>query len=178
VEEEVRLALAIVLCGVALLALEAVLVSRRAEAAAELAPRGSLAEAEAAVGAFVDSSRALYESDGDLRVAERVPASPELVSEMSADISYARTHLRVVERRDLVRMERIRSGWLPGGLAEVHTREFWIFRRLAPPGGGDARPPRSAVWNVRYELAREAGSWRVLDYRLERDAPPAGSGSR
>ncbi len=140
----------------------------------DTARRASLSTAEDAVHEFLGASGALYESGGDPRIAERVPASAELVGEMIADIAFAQHRLDRREQRQLVRAERAGSAWLPDGSAEVRTREFWIFRAGPLRGEGEAAPATSAVLGVRYDVAREAGRWRVVDYRL--DAPGAGPG--
>ncbi len=137
--------------------------------------RRALAEAESVVREFLAASAAVYDTGGDPRAAERVPAAPDVVGEMIGDIAFAQHRLDAREWRRLVRVEIVASRWLPGGDVEVRTREFWIFKRGPLRGGAPEGPATSAVSNVRYELAREAGTWRVLSYRLDA-AASAGEG--
>jgi hypothetical protein len=159
----------------AMAAMGAVREARRPHAPGD----GSLAEAEEAVERYLAAVDALYASGGDPRAADRVPAAPDLVAEMLADITFAQHRLQSGEVRQLLRAERGGARWLSGGGAEVSTREFWVIRRRPLfDGGGTSGPPISAVLNVRYDVAREGAAWRVLDYRLDSDRPPPGAGER
>lgn len=138
------------------------------------APRhaGTLKEAERAVGTYLAATRALEESGGDVRLAERVPAGPELVAEGQAGQAFAERRLGLTERHELVRLEVTGSRWLAAGGAEVRTREFWIHRAVTRDGSGETIAPVSNVCEVRYDVARDGAAWRVVDDRLY--PPPPG----
>jgi hypothetical protein len=160
-EEVVRTFLSLVACGVVALVLTGLDPRRGGEA------RGTLAEAEAAVDRFLATANAYYESGGDPRAAERIPAAPGLVGEMAADIAFVQHTLQRAESRRLVRVDHTGARWLTGGGAEVRTREFWVVRLR--PLFGDRTPPHdeSAVLPVSYDVARDGDRWVVVDYRLE-----------
>ncbi len=127
---------------------------------------GSLVEAERTVSEYLAATRALQDRAGDPRLADRVPAVPELVSEGLAAMAFAERRLGVTERHELVRMEPVASRWLPEGGAEVRTREYWVHRAARRDGSGDPPAPVSSVCDVRYDLVRDGSGWRVLDFRL------------
>lgn len=149
--------------GLVALAVAAALAHRGGRAAPRALPQG----AEDAVLEYLSAVTALYETGGDSRVAERIPASPGLVSEMISDIAFAQHRLQTREWRHLIRLERGGSARLADGGVEVRTREFWIFQQGPLMGQVPAGAATSAIWNVRYELTREGAAWRVVDYRLE-----------
>lgn len=128
--------------------------------------RVALAGAEEAVARFIADVRAVHDSGGDPRVADRLRTTPDIVSEILSGMAFAERRLGAEERDELVRMDWTGARWLPSGAAEVRTREYWIFRTRPRAAGPAETSVVSAIWNVRYELIREGSSWRVVDYRL------------
>lgn len=159
--------------GLLLLVADAAWLATRPEGPRPPAGVGSLEDAQASVRAFVAGAAALRAADGDLRLAERLPAGPDLLRELLADIAFARRQPGPTELHELVRLEVTGAELGRHGAAEVRTREFWVFRRPRASGAAEARP--IAVWTVRYELGRAGGAWRVVDYQLERVEAGAGT---
>lgn len=108
----------------------------------------------------------LYESGGDTRFAERMPAAPEVVEEMLADVAY----LRHNHRRQVVTLESFQVQAVePLGQTErleVRTRERWQVRTQWLDGSGDSDPPRSQEGHARYLLVRQGAGWQVTGWDL------------
>jgi hypothetical protein len=129
--------------------------------------------AERTVRAYLEGLAELANSGGDPRAAERLPASPDLVNESLAGILFAERRVGATESRELVRLVLEGSRWIPGGTAEVRTREYWMYR-VTEGGQPAVTETRPVVGRVRYDLVLEGASWRVMDYQLAPDDGGAG----
>jgi hypothetical protein len=139
----------------------------RAAAAPEAPPLGDADRRAAtdAVHLFLALSAHLRGTGGDSRYADRLPARPAVVEELSREVEY-RWHGGHQEEPRLVRLE-IRDVAAAGPeQAAVKTREFWITRELRK----DDAPVRSDVVFARYLVEPGAGGWRVVDWDVEEGA--------
>jgi hypothetical protein len=161
-EAVVRSAAVVGLAG-ALLLLAATLEARQAERAEKEWLDPAAAEAASAVVArFASLAAHLRATSGDSRFADRIPADPPVVGELVADIAFAQ-HQGLVERAQLVRIERRSLEAVGLDVAELRATEYWITRSEGPAGPAT----RSDVVSVRYALRRDAGGWRVADWALD-----------
>lgn len=112
----------------------------------------------------------LYSSDGDRRFAERIPASPDVVGEMMADIVYLRHNGRYQEMA-MHGLEVLDVVPLSSDRVEIRTKEYWTVRSLFLADDSQADPPRAQIVFARYRLQREVAGWRVEAWDF--DAPPA-----
>lgn len=161
-----RAAAVVLAAGLAVLALGAWTALARGRGEAAPLTAADRDEATAAVQRFASLSAHLRGSGGDPRFAERLPADPDVVEELSAEIAFSREAGRREEPR-LVRAEvlSLEASGAEGAVARV--REFWITRTAGAPGA-----PRSDVVTLRYELRRDVAGWRVAAWDVV-DAWPA-----
>lgn len=118
------------------------------------------AAAQSALDTYLTLMRHYYSSGGDPRFAERIPASPEVVGEIAADVTY----LRHNNRRQEMTLHQIEVTVvipLSPVYLELHTREHWSIRSLALSDGTELDPARGNVIHTRYHLARDGAEWRV-----------------
>jgi hypothetical protein len=118
--------------------------------------------------------RHLYVSGGDLRFADRMPASDGVKEEMLADIVYlGQRHL--VEDPELLRLDVMSVEVLAEDRLELRTRELWRFRVMRADGAGEVEPPQNRTVEGAYLVERGGSGWRVESWRLLQ--PGASSGS-
>jgi hypothetical protein len=146
----------------------------------ETAPAPELSQSEQKAAAdtvhlTLNLMRHLYLSGGDLRFADRMPASDGVKEEMLADIVYlGQRHL--VQDAELLRLDVMSIETLAAGRLELATRELWRFRVLRADGSGEVEAPHTRTLEASYLLVRGGSGWRVESWRLEEPEPPAGDG--
>lgn len=114
-----------------------------------------------------------YGTGGDPRFAERIPLSPQALSELQADVEYLRKNRRRQEPR-LQRLEVLDTRALSADRVEVKTKEYWIHRIFWLDGSGEeAEPPHSQVITTTYMVVRRDGTWWVERWELDNEAPAA-----
>lgn len=134
-------------------------------------------EGRAAVGAlraFLAVMSHLYASDGDPRFAERIPASPDVVGEMMADIVYLRHNGRYQEMT-LHGLEVLEVAPVSSDRVEARTKEYWTIRTRFLADGSEADPPRASILFARYRLDLEGASWKVQAWDFDDPPGPAES---
>lgn len=133
------------------------------ETAVETASGADVREAADAVRETLVLMRHLYTSGGDVRFAERLPASDGMIREMLDDIEYLHRNRRV---QDLA----LRSLDVQDAVAvdldqvEVRTRELWEIRTTWLDDGSPSDPPRVAVVHGLYRVRRSPAGWRVQSW--------------
>ena len=128
-------------------------------------------QVEQTVREFVSLSRHLYQSAGDPRFAERLPASERVSSELLADLAYLKKNRRT-QSWQLARLEVLDVERLSPDHSIVRSKEFWIVRTKRVSDGNDSDPVQSLIAHIEYELTRKNLKWQVSSWDLV-DAPPA-----
>lgn len=120
---------------------------------------------------YVTLSAHLYGTVGDPRFADRIPASPEIIEEISSEIAYLRNH-RLVEDRVLQRATPLEVQAAGNDRLEVTTREYWIVRRYRL-GSSEPEWVESHVAVNQYRLLRDQfGRWNVVGWEPVIDPEP------
>jgi len=101
-----------------------------------------------------------YESGGDPRFLDRLPAAPEVLEEVASDIDYLRRNKRRQTLR-LVRYDVAAVKSLGTALVEVRTREYWVVRVLWLADGAEAEPQRGVVYAGKYLFEHQGARWRM-----------------
>jgi hypothetical protein len=119
-------------------------------------------EVKAAAETFMRLSAHLQGSGGDPRFAERIPASPAVVEELLAGVSFA-SHGGKVEEPRLVRADFGSLRRLDAEVVSLDAKEYWIVRVLGE-GGKKTLETRGDVVDVRYLVARGPAGWSVVGW--------------
>jgi hypothetical protein len=106
----------------------------------------------------------LYASDGDQRFAERMPASPEVVGEMMADIVYLR-HSGRYQELILHGLEVLEVTPLSSDQVEIRTKEHWTIRTLSLGDDSEADPARGQIVFTKYRLELAVATWQVVAWQ-------------
>ena len=143
------------------------------DAEVETASDEDVREAVAAVRETLVLMRHLYTSGGDVRFAERLPASDGMVREMLDDIEYLHRTRRV---QDLALRSLDVQEATPIDLdqVEVRTRELWEIRTTWLDDGSQSDPPRVAVVHGLYRVRRACAGWRVQSWDRISGPSPGG----
>jgi len=126
-------------------------------------------QVEDTVRRYVSMARHFYQTGGDRRFAERIPASPEVVQELVDDVAYLAKNKRRQEDR-LVALDVLHTSRPAENRARVRTRERWEARTRGLDESGAADPMVAQVIFVEYWLQREGSKWQVSRWELI-DAP-------
>jgi hypothetical protein len=124
------------------------------------------------VHAFRTLAAHWYGTGGDARFGERLPAAPQVLDELRADIAYVRANGRLETPR-LMRIEFLASDVTSENEAEVRTREYWVTE-FHWSGGGVSDHTRSDVLFARYRLGKDGARWVVTAWDPV-DAPGGGA---
>jgi hypothetical protein len=127
---------------------------------------GEEREAKTAAETFMRLAAHLQGSGGDPRFAERIPASPAVVEELLAGVTFA-SHAGKVEEPRLVRAELGPIRRVDTDVVSLDAKEYWIVRVLG--AGGKTLETRADVVKVRYVLARGPSGWSVAGWDLADD---------
>jgi hypothetical protein len=152
--------------GCVAIAASAWAASRGAPRAQPVAENVRKAVTEAVYG-YAELAAHLHGSGGDPRFAERLPADPEVVSDVLGDIEFA-THAGRIEEPRLFRAE-FRDVH-PAGFDtyDVDVKEYWVTRTIS--AGGAILGTRSDVVLVRYVVRRGPGGWKVVAWDVAESA--------
>lgn len=132
--------------------------------------------AEEAVRQFNALSLHVYATQGDPRFTERLPAGPEVVQELLADIAYLQ-HGGLSQRAGLVHLQVEAVQAVGERAALVDTREYWVVSIARAQDGHPVEPRRSFVVDARYRVRLEGQSWRVEGWDLRSPTAPPGPGA-
>jgi hypothetical protein len=143
---------------------------------AESASDADLREAAEAVRTTLVMMRHLYTSGGDVRFAERMPASDAMVREMLDDIDYLHRNRRVQDPnpRSIDIREAIA---IDAEHVEIRTRELWDIRTTWLDGGAKSDPPRITVVHGLYRVRRSSSGWTVQSWDWVETPEPVTRGS-
>ncbi len=137
-------------------------------------PQADGEEAVATLREFMTLATHLAKS-GDERFAERIPASPDLVEEILADVAFAAEAGRSEDLQPVqLQIEAVKPS-RPEGV-EVLAKEYWVFRTSRLRDVPLAPQVRADVVRVRYVLAREGTRWRVVGWNVEDAIAPRAAG--
>jgi len=147
--------------------------------APENAEGADQAEVEAAasntVQQFVSIARHAYQSGGDPRFAERLPASEPVIAELLDEIEYLKKNGRVqigtLQRFEVLAIERVAAN-----RAIVRTAEDWVVYTADPASGARFEPDRLHAVFAEYRLARRGPAWQVAEWDLVAPPPPPDAG--
>lgn len=136
---------------------------------AELSAEGRQG-AEEAVRQLHALSLHVYATRGDPRFTDRLPAGPEVVQELLADVAYLQ-HGGLNQSAGLLRLQVEAVQAVSARAALVDTREYWVVSIARAQDGHPVGPRRSFVVDARYRVRLEGQTWRVEGWDLR--APPA-----
>jgi hypothetical protein len=118
-----------------------------------------------------------YGTGGDPRFAERIPASPQVLREIQADIEYLRRNRRRQEP-SLQRLEVVDVSTAGPGRVTVRTKEYWIHRIYwLDESGDEAEPPHSQVITSTYHMRKHSQGWRLARWEMSGGGGPPRNGA-
>jgi len=115
----------------------------------------------------------LYGTAGDIRFADRLPATDEVLGEIYADIRYLRSNHRRQDMR-LVQLQILGKEPMGLGLIQILTKEYWVITTHISKQPQLQSPAHSNIVDSKYLLRREGSRWKVLAWDLLTTAPQAG----
>jgi len=139
------------------------------------APQRGDPEVEAAVSntvhQFISIARHAYQSGGDMRFAERLPASEPVIAELMDEIAYLNKNGRVQMSR-LARFEILDVELVAANRAVVRTAEDWVVYTANAADGERFDEDRVHSVFAEYRLARRGPGWQVVQWDLVAPPPP------
>jgi hypothetical protein len=126
---------------------------------------GRQSAAEQTLRQYLALVRHLYESNGDRRFAERLPAAPAVIDELMSDIVYLRHNGRLQEPR-LINLEITDLREVSASNFELKTLEYWTVRTFFLESGEPSDTARAQVISARYRVEDTRGTWRVAAWEL------------
>jgi hypothetical protein len=112
--------------------------------------------------------RHLYQSGGDERFAERMPASPGFLAELMADIEYLGRNHRIQDP-ELIELELGELKALDEDRVEIRTREAWRVKVLWAVTMEESEPSQVHRTRTKYFLRRGSRGWTVEGWAIDRE---------
>ncbi len=125
---------------------------------------------------FVEIARHVYQSGGDARFAERLPASEAVIAELMNEIAYLKKNGRVQLSR-LARFEVLEVERVAENRAIVRTAEDWVVYMADSRSGARFDPDHLHSVHAEYRLARRGPAWQVAQWDLVAPPPPPDAGA-